>query len=585
MASPTVGDVLIETLIDWGVDTIFGIPGDGINGIIEALRIRQDRVRFIQVRHEEAAAFNACAYAKWTGKLGVCLATSGPGGIHLLNGLYDAKLDGQPVLAITGLQFHDLVETYTQQDVELDKLFMDVCVYNARIMGPAHVENVVELACRTALAYRGVSHVTVPVDFQSVPIKSGKRSERNVAGHVSDLMGHSSRMPSEDQLAHALAILNSGKKPLILAGRGALGAGKELLAVAERLGAPIAKPLLGKAAVPDDSPYNVGGVGLLGTRPAHDALEGCDTLLIAGSSFPYIEFYPKPGQARAVQIELDPKRIGLRYPVDAGLVGDCARVLQALLPSLDHHEDRTFLEKAQNGMKEWNALMEERGTRKDAPMKPQVVAHELNKLLSDDAIIATDSGTVTTWAARHLMIRGSMMFSCSGNLATMACGLPYAIAAAVACPERQVVAFVGDGALTMLIGELATCVKYGLNVKIVVIKNNTLGQIKWEQMVFLGNPEYACDLQPIDFASIARGFGVKGYTVDDPAQCGEVLRQALTTRGPALVEAVVDQNEPPMPPKVSFKEAAHLAESLARGTPAAGEIAKTIAANVVRELV
>ena len=585
MASPTAGDVLIETLMDWGVDTIFGIPGDGINGIIEALRIRKDKVRFIQVRHEEAAAFNACAYAKWTGKLGVCLATSGPGGIHLLNGLYDAKLDGQPVLAITGLQFHDLIETFTQQDVELDKLYMDVCVYNARVMGPTHVENVTELACRAALSYRGVAHITMSVDFQSVPIKSGKRSDRNIAGHVSDTMAHSSRMPSEDQLARAVEILNSGKKPMILAGRGALGAGSELLAAAERLGAPIAKPLLGKAAIPDDSPYNLGGVGLLGTRPAHDALESCDTLLIAGSSFPYIEFYPKPGQAKGVQIELDPKRIGLRCPVEAGLVGDCARVLQALLPRLKRREDRSFLEKAQKGMKHWNELMTERGTRKDKPMKPQVVAHELNKLLRDDAIVTTDSGTITTWIARHLSIRGDMMFSCSGNLATMACGLPYAVAAAVAHPDRQVVAFVGDGGLTMLIGELATCVKYNLDVKIVVIKNDALGQIKWEQMVFLGNPEYACDLQPIDFAAIAHGFGVKGYTVDDPAQCGEVLRQALSTRGPALVEAVVDPNEPPMPPKINFKEAAHLAESLARGTPAAGEIARTIVSNTVRELV
>ena len=585
MASPTAGDVLVETLIDWGVDTIFGLPGDGINGIIEALRTRQKQIRFIQVRHEEAAAFNACAYAKWTGKLGVCLATSGPGGIHLLNGLYDAKLDGQPVLAITGLQFHDLVETYTQQDVELDKLFMDVCVYNARVMGPTHVENVVELACRTALAYRGVAHVTVPVDFQSTPLKAAKRSDRNVAGHVSDLMVHSSRMPSEDQLARAVDILNSGTKTAILAGRGALGATPELLAVAERLAAPIAKPLLGKAAIPDASAYSVGGVGLLGTRPAHDALEGCDTLLIAGSSFPYIEFYPKPGQAQAVQIELDPKRIGLRYPVTAGLVGDSTHVLKALLPRLEQRSDRSFLEKAQAAMKEWNKLMVARGTRSDKPMKPQVVAHELNKLLSDDAIVATDSGTITTWIARHLEIRGSMKFSCSGNLATMACGLPYAIAAAVAYPERQVVAFVGDGGLTMLMGELATCVKYDLNVKVVIIKNDTLGQIKWEQMVFLGNPEYACDLQPIDFAGVARGFGVRGFTVDDPAHCGEVLRQALSTRGPALVEAVVDQNEPPMPPKVSFKEAAHLAESLARGTPAAGEIARTIASNAVRELV
>jgi pyruvate dehydrogenase (quinone) len=585
MAKPTAADILVETLIQWGVDTVFGIPGDGINGIIESLRTKQERIRFIQVRHEEAAAFNACAYAKWTGKLGVCLATSGPGGIHLLNGLYDAKLDGQPVLAITGLQFHDLLQTYTQQDVELDKLFMDVCVYNTRVMGPSHVENVVELACRAALAYRGVSHVTIPVDMQSQPVTAQKPSERNVPGHVSDLMAVSAHMPSEDQLARAVDILNSGERTVILAGRGALGASRELTTVAERIAAPIAKPLLGKGAVPDDSPYSVGGVGLLGTKPAQEALEGCDTLLIAGSTFPYIEFYPKPGQARAVQIDIDPKRIGLRYPVESGLVGDTGRVLQALLPRLHYRKDRSFLETAQNAVKEWNELMVERATRRDKPMKPQVVAHELNKLLSDDAIVATDSGTVTTWIARHLVMRGSMMFSCSGNLATMACGLPYAIAAAVAYPGRQVVAFIGDGALTMLLGELATCVKYQLDVKVIVIKNNTLGQIKWEQMVFLGNPEYACDLQPIDFATVARGFGLHGYTVDDPARCGEVLRQALTTPGPAVVEAIVDPHEPPMPPKVTLKQATHFAESLARGSPARGKIALTVASDTVREIV
>jgi pyruvate dehydrogenase (quinone)/pyruvate oxidase len=585
MAKQTASDVLIETLIDWGVDTIFGIPGDGINGIIEALRLRQEQVRFIQVRHEEAAAFAACAYAKWTGKLGVCLATSGPGGIHLLNGLYDAKLDGQPVLAITGLQFHDLIETFTQQDVELDKLFMDVCVYNARIMGPTHVENVVELACRTALAYRGVAHVTMPVDMQSTPVAKSPRSERNIAHHVSDLMANPSRMPDDAQLARAVDILNAGSKTVILAGRGAIGAGRELLAVAERLGAPVAKPLLGKASVPDDNPYCIGGVGLLGTKPAQEALEECDTLLIAGSSFPYIEFYPKPGKARAVQIDLDPKRIGLRYPVESGLVGDTARVLRALLPRLQPRREHKFLDKAQGAMKEWRDLMVERGTRQDMPMKPQVVAHELDRLLTDDAIVATDSGTITTWIARHLTIRGNMMFSCSGNLATMACGLPYAVAAAVAHPGRQVVAFVGDGGLTMLIGELATCVKYKLDVKILVIKNNALGQIKWEQMVFLGNPEYVCDLQPIDFAAVARGFGVQSFSVDDPARCGEVLRQALATPGPVLVEAVVDPNEPPMPPKVTLKQAAHLAESLARGTPAGGTIALTIASDTVRELI
>jgi pyruvate dehydrogenase (quinone) len=585
MAKRTAGDVLVESLIEWGVDVVFGIPGDGINGIMEALRKRQDRIRFIQVRHEEAAAFNACAYAKWTGRLGVCLATSGPGGIHLLNGLYDAKLDGQPVLAITGLQFHDLVHTYTQQDVELDKLFMDVCVYNARIMGPAHVENVVALAARAALGYRGVAHVTMAVDTQSDPVTADPRSERNIPGHVSAVTAAPGPMPDDDQLRHAVALLNSSKKTVILAGRGALGAGNEVVAVAERLGAPIVKPLLGKGVVPDDSPYTTGGIGLLGTKPSQEAMESCDSLLIVGSAFPYIEYYPKPGQAKGVQIDIDPKRIALRYPVEVGLIGDTTRVLQAMLPRLEYRQDRSFLEEAQRGMAAWRDLMTERGTRQDKPMKPEVVAHELNRLVSDDAIVATDSGTVTTWIARHLVMRGNMLFSCSGNLATMACGLPYAVSAAVAYPGRQVICFIGDGGLTMLIGELATCVKYGLDVKIVVIKNNSLGQIKWEQMVFLGNPEYGCDLQPIDFATVARGFGIKAYSVDDPAQCAGVLREALMTPGPALVEAVVDPNEPPMPPKATAKQMVHLAESLARGTPARGRIALTVASDVVREIV
>lgn len=585
MASLTASDVLVETLLDWGVDTVFGIPGDGINGVIEALRIRQDKIKFIQVRHEEAAAFNACAYSKWTGRLGVCLATSGPGGIHLLNGLYDAKLDGQSVLAITGLQFHDLLHTFTQQDVELDKLFADVCVYNARIMGPHHVQNVVELACRTALAYHGVAHVTMPVDMQSMTVKSGKPSDRNIADHVSEVMAWSAQLASDDQLARAASILNAGKKPAILVGRGALDARDAILAVAERIGAPVIKALLGKGVIPDDSPFSLGGIGLLGTKPAQEALENCDTLVIAGSGFPYIEFYPKPGQARAVQIDLDPKKIGIRYPVEAGLVGDCRKVLQTLLPKLDYRDDRSFLEQAQVDMRAWTELMLERGQRDDSPMKPEVVAYELNKLLSDDAIVTTDSGTITTWIARHLTMRGNMQFSCSGNLATMACGLPYAVAGAVAYPGRQVVAFVGDGGLTMLLGELATCVKYGLDVKVIVIKNNTLGQIKWEQMVFLGNPEYVCDLQPIDFAAVAQGFGLAGFTIEDPKQCGSVLRQALNTRGPVLVQCVVDPHEPPMPPKATVKQMTHLAESLARGTPARGKIALTIASDVVREIV
>lgn len=585
MAAKTASDTLVESLLDWGVDTIFGMPGDGINGIMEALRIRQDKIRFIQVRHEESAAFAACAYAKWTGKLGVCLATSGPGGIHLLNGLYDAKLDGQPVLAITGLQFHDLINTFTQQDVELDKLFIDVAAYNARIMASGHVENIVELACRSALTKRGVAHITIPVDVQSQPAEERHRSERNIPHHVSSVQAKSALLPDENQLAQAAELLNSGRKTAILAGRGALGCADQLAAIADRLAAPVVKPLLGKGALPDDSPFTTGGIGLLGTRPSQEALAECDTLLIAGSSFPYIEYYPEPGQARAAQIDIDPQRIGLRYPVEAGLVGDVGKVLDALLPRLDRRSDRSFLETAQEGMKEWEELLHERGTRRDLPMKPQVVAHELGKLLRDDAIIATDSGTITTWAARHLKLRGDMKFSCSGNLASMACGVPYAVAAAVAWPRRQVVCFIGDGGLAMLLGELATCVKYDLDVKIIVIRNDTLGQIKWEQMVFLGHPEFGCDLQPIDFAAVARGFGMNAERIEDPARCAETLRRVLEAPGPALVEAVVDPHEPPMPPKTSLKQAAHLAESLARGTPAAGKIARTIATDVARELV
>lgn len=585
MATRTAADIMVDTLVDWGVDTIFGIPGDGINGIVESLRKRQDLIRFVQVRHEEAAAFMACAYAKWTGRLGVCIATSGPGGIHLLNGLYDAKLDGQPVLAITGMQYHDLLQTHTQQDVELDKLFMDVCVYNSRVMGGAHVRNVTALACRTALSQRGVAHVTMPVDLQSEDAADDNRSPRNIPKHVSSLMADPVRLPADDQLARAAAILNKGKRIVVLAGRGALGASNDVIAVAERLGAPIVKPLLGKGVVPDDHPLTTGGIGLLGTAPSQEAMENADTLLIVGTSFPYIEYYPEPGKAQCVQIELDPTRVSLRYPVDAALVGDSAAVLQSLLPRLEHHDDRRFLETAQRGMKDWRDLMVERGTRGDSPMKPQVVAYELDRLLRADAIVATDSGTITTWIARYLTMRETMMFSCSGNLATMACGLPYANAAAIAYPGRQVVAFVGDGGLSMLLGELATTVKYNLDVKIVVIKNNTLGQIKWEQMVFLGNPEYACELEPIDFAAVARGFGIRGVRIEDAGACAAQLREALATPGPVLIEAVVDPHEPPMPPKVSVKQAAKFAQSLASGTPNAGKIALTVASDKVREII
>lgn len=580
--SHTAADVLIDTIHDWGVDVVFGLPGDGINGIMEALRTRREQIRFIQVRHEEAAALMACAYAKYTGRLGVCLATSGPGGLHLLNGLYDAKLDGQPVLAITGHHFHDLIDTHAQQDVDLDRVFADVAVYTTRVMGPSHVENVADLACRTALSYRGVSHINFPVDLQDQ--KWDKRSQRNVPGHTADIAARGARLPEDADLRRAAEVLNAGTRVAILAGQGALAATDELERLAEALAAPIVKALLGKAAVPDDSPYTTGGIGLLGTKPSQEALEQCDTLCLVGTSFPYIEFYPRPGQARAVQIDIDPARIGLRYPVEVGLVGDSRRTLRELLPLLHRKTDRRFLETAQAEMKDWWRLMEERGTRTDKPMKPQVVAWELGKRLSSTAIVSSDSGTVTTWFARQIPARRGQMYSLSGTLATMANGLPYAIAAQLAYPGRQCVAFMGDGGFSMLMAEFATAVKYALPIKVVVIKNNTLGQIKWEQMVFLGNPEYGCDLHPIDFVAFAHACGGTGFRIEDPADCGPVLDQALATDGPVVVEAVVDPFTPPLPPKVTMKQAARFAESLARGEPHRGKIALTVLGDTVREL-
>ena len=583
----TAADVMIEGLIDWGVDTIFGLPGDGINGIMEALRTHQEQIRFLQVRHEEAAAFMACGYAKYTGRLGACLATSGPGGVHLLNGLYDAKLDGHPVLAITGLPFHDLNDTFTQQDVALDRLFMDVAAYSTRVMGPEHVENVTELACRTAIGYRKVAHITFPTDIQDMKAERKHASKRNKPGHVSNVQADSGHLPKESDLRRAAEILNSGKKIAILAGQGALDATDALVQTAELLGAPIVKALLGKAAVPDDSPFTTGGIGLLGTKPSQEALENCDTLLIVGSSFPYVEFLPKPGKARAVQIDYDPVKIGLRYDVEVGLVGDSRRTLEALLPLLQRKKDHGFLQKAQKGVKDWQEMMLKRAASPEKPMKPQVIAHELGRRLRNDAIVSSDSGTITTWWARHIPARRGQLFSCSGTLATMACGLPYTIAAQIAHPSRQCVAFVGDGGFSMLMAELVTAVKYKLPIVVCVIKNNVLGQIKWEQMVFLGNPEYGVDLAPIDFVKFAEACGATGFRIDDPKDCGTILDRALAANvgGPVLIEAVVDPFEAPMPAKVTLEQAAKFAESLMRGEPNRSKIIATQISDKVRELV
>jgi pyruvate dehydrogenase (quinone)/pyruvate oxidase len=462
---------------------------------------------------------------------------------------------------------------------------MDVAAFNQRVMGPDHVEPLADLACRTALSYRQVAHITFPTDLQDMEMSRKQRSARNRPHHTSDVWAEPARIPHESDLRRAADILNSGTKIAILAGAGALHATDELEAAAEVLAAPIIKALLGKAAVPDRSPYTTGGIGLLGTRPSHDAMENCDTLLMIGTSFPYIEFMPRPGQARGVRIDVNPGRIGLRYDVEVGLVADSKCALAALIPLLRKKADRSFLEKAQHGMREWWDYMTRLGTARDTPMKPQVVAHELGRRLRDDAITTCDSGTIATWWARHVPARRGQIHTLSGNLATMAPGLPYAIAAQIAHPDRQVVALVGDGGFTMLMGEMATAVKYKLPIKVVIIKNDCLGQIKWEQMVFLGNPEFGVDLHPIDFAKYAEACGAHGFSAEDPNRCGDVMDQFLNAPGPAVLEASVDALTAPMPGKIKAQQAFRFAESLARGEPDALTIAKEAFKDRARELV
>jgi pyruvate dehydrogenase (quinone) len=578
-------DIVAEALLDWKVEVIFGLPGDGINGFIEALRRRKEKIKFILVRHEESAAFMACAYAKYTGKLGVCIATSGPGAIHLLNGLYDAKMDNTPVLAITGTTYSDLMNSNYQQDVNLLQLFSDVTVYNNMINSPEHAEMTVDIACRSALSLRGVSHLTIPIDVQELKLK-GEYSRHKVAGHTSDFYTNIT-VPERGLIEKAANILNSGRKVVILAGQGALDAGDEVVQVAEKLAAPIVKALLGKAVIPDDHPLSIGGLGLLGSEPATDAMNEADTLLMVGTSFPYIDYLPKPGQARGIQIDIKPINIGLRYPVEIGLVGDSKLVLSELLPLLQEKKDEAeheFLKSKQKAMKNWNKLMEEKSTRTDKPIKPQVVAKAISDEIEDNAIISVDCGTNTSWAARYINIRKGMKFSLSGTLSSMGNGLPYSIAAQIAFPERQSIAFVGDGGLTMLMGEFATAVQYNLPIKVIVIKNNTLGMIRWEQMGFLGNPEFGVEFSPIDFAKFAEACGGKGYVVKEPYEVKSKIHQALEEKKPAIIEAYVDPFEPPMPPNVEMEFVNNLAKSFAKGQPYSRRIGLTLFRNQVHNI-
>ncbi len=536
---------LIERLADWGVDTIFGLPGDGINGIMEGLRRCRERVRFFLVQHEEAAAFMATGYAKATGRLGVCLATSGPGGIHLLNGLYDAKLDHAPVLAITGMQETSVLGTGYQQEVNLPALFADLAEYNQMVANPQQVLGLVDNAVRTAMTRRGVVHLCMPNNIQIAGADDDPYAHPApvLPQHGSTVLPRRFGVPDPEQVAAAAEVLNAAQRPAILAGVGALGARYEVSAVAHRLAAPVIKTLPGKAVIPDDIALSVGGIGLLGTRPAEELIDDCDVLLMVGTNFPYTKHLPKPGTVRVVQIDTEPTRLGVRLPV------------QAL-----ENPDRT-------------------------PIAPQYVIGLIDTSASDDAILTCDSGTIATWAARHWTIRGERQFYLSGNLATMAPGLPYAIAMQHAFPGRQVIAYVGDGGFSMLMAEFLTAVRQRLPITVVVSNNNSLGQILWEQTV-LGYPEYGVRYgQPVaDFAAWATACGGYGAKVREPGELPAALRTALAHDGPALVDVDVDPHEPPLPGKVGYEQAKGFAQSWLRGQPHKAAIASTMFKDRISQL-
>jgi pyruvate dehydrogenase (quinone)/pyruvate oxidase len=582
-----LSEVLIGRLAEWGVDTIFGLPGDGINGIMEGLRRNRDKIKFVLVHHEEAAAFMATAHAKATGQLGVCLATSGPGGIHLANGLYDAKLDHQPVLAITGMQETSVLGTGYQQEVHLDRLFDDVAEYNMMVTNPAQLPSLVDLAIRHAYARRGVAHLTVPNDLQVAdaaadpwPHVAPATKPRTAPIYLSPPV-----RPGQGDLEEAARVLNAGGRVGILAGIGARGAGHLVERTADVLGAPIIKTLSGKMVVADDSPYVVGGIGLLGTAPGEELMDDVDTLLMLGTNFPYTQHLPQPGKVKVVQVEADPVRAGVRLPTDVPLIGDVHATLDALLPLLQERRNRDHLEKYQHQMREWRARMRALETPERDPIAPQYLASLINELATEDAVLTCDSGTAATWAARHFDIRGNREFYLSGNLATMAPGLPYAIAIQHAFPGRQVIAYVGDGGFAMLMAEFHTAAWHGLPIKVIVNNNNSLGQILWEQMV-LGYPEHGVRYgAPVpDYAAWARAAGGHGVHVDKATDLADALRTALHVDGPALIDVAVDPNEPPLPGKIKYDQAKKFAEAWLRGQPNKAAIATTLFKDRIQQM-
>ena len=570
--SKSVSEFLVERLHAWDVKKIFGFPGDGINGIIGALGKATDKIDFIQVRHEEMAAFMACAYAKFTDRPGVCMATSGPGAIHLLNGLYDAKMDHQPVVAIVGQQARAAMGGNYQQEVDLISLFKDVAgEYVHMCSEPSQTRHLVDRAFRIAMAERTVTCIIFPNDVQELPYEPPARKH----GTVHSGIGFSRPVivPREEDLEKAAAILNEGKKVAMLIGAGAKDAEKEVMETAELLGAGVAKALLGKAVLADDLPYVTGAIGLLGTGPSWDMMMDCDTLLMVGSSFPYSEFLPPEGQARGVQVDIDGKMLGIRYPMEVNLQGDSASTLRALIPLLQRKTDRSWREKIEANIKSWWKLLEARMKNAADPINPQQIFWELSKRLPDNCIISADSGSTATWFARDLRIRSGMKATLSGNLATMCPGMPYTIAAKFAYPDRVPIGLIGDGAMQMLgINGLITVSKYwrtwsNPRFVVLVLNNRDLNQVTWEQRIMAGDAKFKGSQDVPDFAydEYARMLGLDGIRIDQPGDVGAALDAAMSADRPVVINAYTDPSVPPLPPHVTFKDMKNFSSAIFQG--------------------
>jgi pyruvate dehydrogenase (quinone) len=583
-----VADFVLARLTEWDVKRVYGYPGDGINGFLGAFDRADGKPEFIQARHEEMAAFMACGHAKFSGEVGVCIATSGPGAIHLLNGLYDAKLDHVPVVAIVGQQKRMSLGGNYQQEVDLQTLFRDVSEYVHTCMEPAQARHLVDRAVRIALAERTVTAIVFPNDVQE---EKAVESPPREHGAIFSSVGYTPPkvVPRDAELDRAAELLNGGERVAMLVGQGAADATDEVIEAAELLGAGVAKALLGKAAVPDDLPFVTGSIGLLGTRPSYELMKGCDTLLVVGSSFPYSEWLPTEGQAKGVQIDIDPGMLGIRYPMDAHLAGDAKETLRLLNPRLTRKPDRSWREQIEEWVDEWWRLLDEWAHEDADPVNPQLVAHELSQRLPDGCILAADSGSSTNWWARHLRLRRGMMASLSGTLATMGPGVPYAIAAKFAHPDRPAIAFVGDGSMQMNgLNELITIAKYrerwsNQTLVICVFNNQDLNQVTWEQRVLAGDPKYIGSQQIPDFpyARYAEMIGLHGLRVDTPDDVGSGWDEVLSTDRPSVLEVVVDPEIPPLPPHITAEQTKKMARAMVKGDPeAVGVMTKSLMAKL-----